>query len=659
LVAIIGNKGNGKSALAETIALVGNTRQWGHFSFLTGTKFRQAATNKAGDFQGAIIWCDQTESSRRLDAAVDPSEPERVQFIPQNFLEQICNEVPRGAETDFDREIQRVIFAHVDRTARLGEDTLAGLIAVKTRAAEDELAERRADLRGLNEQIVDHERRTSEVHRQELRTAYLERRRALADLKRARPIPVAEPVGGAGPKAAAMDEARARHSDLLAEENAIRQTLDRTNRDLAMLENFATALGTFERGYERLRGEYSDSLAATGLDLDEVLSLKVDRGLVDTRRTELRTQHATLEAELDPNNPTSLASRIIAAVSRMEELQVELDAPEQAYRAYIAAHEEGHRQRAALIGSRTEPGTALYYRAALHALRDIPERLAHLRALRRERTREMHERLRGLVDEYRSLYRPTQSFVNEQAVSKEANLRFSAGLVDCGLEPGFLDFIDRRMASGFSGPESEGMVRELLAATDLDDPDQTVQLADAIHDRLHHATRGGDWVEDLSGFTRKGKDIVALYDFLYGLNYLEPRYTLNVGEKHLHELSPGEKGTLLLIFYLLVDPNDAPLIIDQPEDNLDNQTVYKVLIPCIRRARARRQIILVTHNPNLAVVCDADQVIAARIEKGHGNRAVYEAGAIENPLINRRIVDILEGTRPAFDNRGSKYQPER
>lgn len=102
-----------------------------------------------------------------------------------------------------------------------------------------------------------------------------------------------------------------------------------------------------------------------------------------------------------------------------------------------------------------------------------------------------------------------------------------------------------------------------------------------------------------------------------------------------------------------------PLIIDQPEDNLDNQTVYKVLIPCIRRARARRQIILVTHNPNLAVVCDADQVIAARIEKGHGNRAVYEAGAIENPLINRRIVDILEGTRPAFDNRGSKYQPER
>jgi predicted ATPase len=126
----------------------------------------------------------------------------------------------------------------------------------------------------------------------------------------------------------------------------------------------------------------------------------------------------------------------------------------------------------------------------------------------------------------------------------------------------------------------------------------------------------------------------------------------------LDELSPGEKGTLLLIFYLLIDKRDIPLIIDQPEENLDNQTVFDILVPCLREARKKRQVIVVTHNPNLAIVCDADQIIHSRIDKTDRNRVTYTSGAIENPTINRLTIDVLEGTRPAFDHRDSKYQDE-
>ena len=121
------------------------------------------------------------------------------------------------------------------------------------------------------------------------------------------------------------------------------------------------------------------------------------------------------------------------------------------------------------------------------------------------------------------------------------------------------------------------------------------------------------------------------------------------------ELSPGERGALLLVFYLLVDQSDAPLIIDQPEENLDNQTVFKLLVPCIKEAKKRRQIIIITHNPNLAVVCDAEQIICCSIDLHDRNRLNYVPGAIENQKINEAIIDILEGTRPAFDNRGAKY----
>jgi hypothetical protein len=107
---------------------------------------------------------------------------------------------------------------------------------------------------------------------------------------------------------------------------------------------------------------------------------------------------------------------------------------------------------------------------------------------------------------------------------------------------------------------------------------------------------------------------------------------------------------------LLIDKGDIPLIIDQPEENLDNQTVYEFLAPCMDEARHRRQIIIVTHNPNLAVACDAEQIICAEIDKGNGNSLTYLSGAIENPKINKRVVDILEGTSPAFRNRESKYR---
>src|SRR3989338_2703602 len=93
---------------------------------------------------------------------------------------------------------------------------------------------------------------------------------------------------------------------------------------------------------------------------------------------------------------------------------------------------------------------------------------------------------------------------------------------------------------------------------------------------------------------RKGKSVVALYDLIFSLEYLKPRYALRMSTKELHQLSPGERGTLLLVFYLLVDKDDIPLVIDQPEENLDNQTVYELLVPCIKEAKQQRQIFIVT-----------------------------------------------------------------
>ena len=110
-----------------------------------------------------------------------------------------------------------------------------------------------------------------------------------------------------------------------------------------------------------------------------------------------------------------------------------------------------------------------------------------------------------------------------------------------------------------------------------------------------------------------------------------------------------------MIFYLLVDKGKTPIILDQPEENLDNETVFRLLVPVLTEAKKQRQIIMVTHNPNLAVVCDAEQIIHAKFDRASDSTIVYVSGAIENTEINAAVVTVLEGSKPAFENRSGKY----
>ena len=142
---------------------------------------------------------------------------------------------------------------------------------------------------------------------------------------------------------------------------------------------------------------------------------------------------------------------------------------------------------------------------------------------------------------------------------------------------------------------------------------------------------------------------------IFGLDFLEPRYSLLFQDTQIEQLSPGQRGALLLIFYLLVDNGKTPIILDQPEENLDNETVFRLLVPVLTEAKKKRQIIMVTHNPNLAVVCDAEQIIHASFDRASNCRVNYVAGSLENPTLNSAVVTVLEGTKPAFNNRSGKY----
>jgi ABC-type cobalamin/Fe3+-siderophores transport system ATPase subunit len=85
-------------------------------------------------------------------------------------------------------------------------------------------------------------------------------------------------------------------------------------------------------------------------------------------------------------------------------------------------------------------------------------------------------------------------------------------------------------------------------------------------------------------------------------------YGLKYNGTDLEKLSPGTKGIVFLILYLGMDTDDTrPLIVDQPDENLDNESIYELLTEYFKRAKERRRIILITHSPNLIVNGDSAQ----------------------------------------------------
>lgn len=128
----------------------------------------------------------------------------------------------------------------------------------------------------------------------------------------------------------------------------------------------------------------------------------------------------------------------------------------------------------------------------------------------------------------------------------------------------------------------------------------------------------------------------------------------------IEQLSPGTRGIVLLLLYLAVDLEDTrPLIIDQPEENLDPNSVFEELVPQFREARRRRQVIIVTHNANLVVNTDADQVIVARSIRELSDSLPslsYECGSLENSEIRKSVCQILEGGERAFLERERRYR---
>ena len=130
------------------------------------------------------------------------------------------------------------------------------------------------------------------------------------------------------------------------------------------------------------------------------------------------------------------------------------------------------------------------------------------------------------------------------------------------------------------------------------------------------------------------------------------KFTITFHGKQLKHHSLGQRASALILFVLSQRENDV-VIIDQPEDDLDNQTIYADVIKLVRKLKPATQFIFATHNPNIPVLGDAEQVIACEYADDHLKTRV---GSIDCPALQEAIVTIMEGGEEAFRERKKIYQ---
>lgn len=143
---------------------------------------------------------------------------------------------------------------------------------------------------------------------------------------------------------------------------------------------------------------------------------------------------------------------------------------------------------------------------------------------------------------------------------------------------------------------------------------------------------------------------------LFSTDHISLRYSIDYDGIDITKLSPGTRGIVLLLLYLALDEaDDRPLIIDQPEENLDPKSIFDELVGLFQAAKSKRQVIIVTHNANLVVNADADQIIIANVgphSSGSLPPITYVSGGLHEAGIRRSVCDILEG-RPLSNARGA------
>ena len=672
LVATIGEKGAGKTALADLIALAGgdfNTEEEDQASFVfKALKATKQIEETINDCIVEIHWQDGSSDSFKVtDDFSDYKDSKKIRYLSQTFIERKCSPEKAG---ELQQEIENIVFQHIPSQDRLGQTTFSALRWLTTESLEVKKANMKKNILKLNKDIYD-----LEVEIAELGSLSDERENLLSEIQQLteqKPKPRTDEEKIIEEKLALLTNKRNELDEQIAELKA----------QLSVIETIKVKVENLRLYVDQELEDIKENLSVIGLDnLAQKLRFSVEAdfdALLQKKKGEVKEIVKKIQGPTDTDLLTkfkdidleTLTTDYIAARSRGEIAAVITVLESRSTvavetRKVIKLFEENIRRS-------QKRASALEKK-----VKEIENVKKPLLPAKREERNEAFKEYCVLLEEEKTaleeLYAPLKERLEQESPEMKDVLEFFSRVeldVDkfFGKARNLINF--GRRGTYFHGENKLFKIIKAMAGK--------IELAEMdIYDLVHQLYIT---FEEYEGNAVSIKEqlldklnLLDFYNWIFDVSEFSVTYSIKYQGTNIELLSPGKKGIVLLLMYLVLDiEGSIPLVIDQPEENLDNKSVYPYLVDYFRNAKKRRQIIIITHNPNLVLNTDAEQIIVANFEvvpTTQDSRIKYISGAIENSYISEKAeipierqgikqhgIDILEGGPEAFKKRKDRYE---
>jgi energy-coupling factor transporter ATP-binding protein EcfA2 len=659
LVAIVGARGSGKTALVDVIAAGCDaiTRTAWNTDETISPSFLVRARTLIGNAKVTLTWGGGNTFARALDGtdANDPLAYPRARYLSQQFVEDLCSS--KGASEGLIREVERVIFEAHAEDEREGAMDFAELLESRvvrfqqSRVREDEA------IAAISDRISE------ELEKEGLVASYDQQ----AAQKRSLIVGYNVDLGKLVVKGTEVQAKR--HAELSRAAQVLNgkiQSFSNQRRTyLTMQDEVKNMRATKAPEMLReLQARHSESGLATSQWDDFLLIYKgdVDKALSDYivwADKEIANINGVPPPPGDPNVALIPLGKDLTTVN-LATIKAEMTRLEQ----FISADTVVRNQYTALSTRIAQENSAL--KAFEARLTDAQGAAARRKALQTEREASygrVFDAILSEQNELKALYAPLMARLANSSGTL-SKLSFSVSrVIDADTWGGLAEdkLIDCRKSGPFYGRGS--LIK--LANSKLKPAWETGSAADIQAAMARFIAEY--WKNLLSHApyvpTQKLEFRAWLKQFaqwLFSTDHISVRYEIAYDGVDIRKLSPGTRGIVLLLLYLaLDDADDRPLIIDQPEENLDPKSVFDELVSLFITAKTKRQVIMVTHNANLVINTDADQIIIA--DAGPHPAAglppiTYVAGGLEDVNIRKAVCDILEGGEEAFRERARRLR---
>jgi hypothetical protein len=653
LIAIIGARGSGKTALADMIACGCD----GISEHQSDASFLKRAHHLLGKAGVTLEWQEDEFVQRRLDGSNswEASDSPRARYLSQKFVEDLCS--ASGITDELLREIERVIFeshSFADRDGTFDFEELRELRATRYR---DSREREEISLADISERIGAEMDRWKLVDG--LKKQVAEKSKTIAGYSKDRSKLVAKGSETRIERLAALTAAADKVRGYLRSFAQGEQALLSMQDEVSNFRKYGAA-ETLRKMSERhwssgLRGEqWNDFL----LDYVGDVGAALDRHLAEKRKSNAAWRGVRTGQLENPN------ISLIRDDADLERLPLGLlEAEIQRLETLVNMDGEVRRRYSALSQRINEETAAL--ESLKNRLTDCEGAKDRLNALVVDRATAYVRVFEAIVGEesvLHTLYDPLMQRLAAAGgtlnkltftISREVAVRQWAEAGE--------DLLDLRKISSFKG---KGTLQYLAEASLAEvwksgDPQAVGAAMSEFRSKYDDAfLEGALALKTEQASYREWTKRFAKW--LYSTEHIRINYGIHYEGVDIRNLSPGTRGIVLLLLYLaLDDADDRPLIIDQPEENLDPKSIFDELVGLFVKAKGKRQVILVTHNANLVVNADADQIIIAEVGPHTPGRLPpirYTSGGLEDGFIRKLVCDILEGGEPAFRERARRLR---